>query len=240
MQLRKLWSRSTCGRGLMWCAVLVAMAGAWAEAAQARGLYVGHGRRSIDDAWSVRFNLSGGLHGATDPWAGEISDSNYPFGGYGMLGIEFNAGHDNSIEFYASLRDIEQTERFLEFDEFGFTGDGGRYRYDLETRSAGLTLRHRYPTRSGASYWGIGAGVVNATVRYSEVLNGFLNDEREEEDTGAEAHAVIGWDSNLAPALSLGLELGFRYTWLDYERFDDTGDATGFFGGVRLGFVFGR
>ena len=208
------------------------------DTATARGLYVGHGRRSVDDAWSVRLNLSGGLHGATDPWNDEISDTEYPFGGYATAGLEFNVGHRNSLEVYASLRDLEDTERFLEFDEFGFTGDGGRYRYDLESQSAGLTLRHRHPSRAGAAYWGIGGGVVHAEARYRELIDGAISDDRAEEDTGAEAHALVGWDSRLAPALSLGLELGFRYTWLDYEVFTDTGDFTGFFGGLRLGLVF--
>lgn len=232
----QLWQRASRGILVLALTVLVPFGD---QVAQARGLYVGHGRRSADDAWSVRLNVSGGLHGATDPWNDEISDSSYPFGGYGTAGIEFNVGYQNSLEVYASLRDVEDRESFLEFDDFGFTGDAGRYRYDLETQSAGLTLRHRYPTRGGASYWGIGGGVVSSTVRYAELINGFISDDREDEDTAAEAHALIGWDSRLAPALSLGLELGFRYTWLDYELFDETGDTTGFFGGVRLGIVFG-
>lgn len=237
----QLWLRASRGISLLALFLLIPLGESFTpQPAEARGLYVGHGRRSVDEAWSVRFNLSGGLHGATDPWNDEISDSSYPFGGYGTAGIEFNVGYDNSLEVYASLRDIEDRESFLEFDDFGFTGDAGRYRYDLETESAGLTLRHRYPTRGGASYWGVGGGVVRSTVRYSELLNGFVSDDREEEDTAGEAHALLGWDSRLAPALSLGLELGFRYTWLEYELFDDTGNTTGFFGGVRLGIVFGN
>ena len=72
--------------------VLILLAGSPVPEVDARGLYVGHGRRSVDDAWSVRLNLSGGLHGASDPWNDQISDSRYPFGTYGTVGLEFNVG----------------------------------------------------------------------------------------------------------------------------------------------------
>ena len=64
----------------------------------ADGLYVGHGRRSVDDTWSVRLNLSGGAASAGDPWENDsFSDTEFPIGGYGTAGLEFNVGHDNSL-----------------------------------------------------------------------------------------------------------------------------------------------
>ena len=49
----------------------------------------------------------------------------------------------------------------------------------------------------------------------------------------------MGWDGNLSPALTLGLEVGFRYTWLEYDGMPVSGEYTGFFGGLRLGIVLG-
>ncbi len=220
--------------------VLLVICAAWVTDAAADSLYVGHGRRSVDDSWSVRLNLGGGVTSASDPWEDELSDTEWPVGGYATAGLEFNVGHRNSLELYGSYRDLDDEEDFLEIDEFGDRGDAGRYRYGLESWSGGMTLRHRYPHRSGASYWGVGGGLIEAEVRYEEIVGGRVTfPRRSATDTAPEAHALVGWDGKLSPALTLGLEVGFRYTWLEYDAMPVSGDYTGFFGGLRLGIVLG-
>ena len=207
--------------------------------AAARGLYVGHGRRSADDDWSVRLNLGGGFTTATDPWDDEIADSRTPVGGYATAGLEFNVGHRNSLEIHGTYRDVSDEESFLEFDRPGGEATAGFYDYELTSWSGGLTLRHRYPHGGGASYWGVGGGVVEAEAEYQERVGSEVLPRQVRKDTAPEAHALVGWDGRLSPGLTLGLEIGFRYTWLEYEDFEASGDLTGFFGGLRLGIELG-
>ena len=50
----------------------------------------------------------------------------------------------------------------------------------------------------------------------------------------------MGWDGNLGPALTLGLELGYRHAWLEYDTDIVSGDDSGIFAGLKLGLVLGR
>jgi len=206
----------------------------------ADGLYVGHGRRSVDDAWSVRLNLSGGVHGTGDPWDDQFSDTEYPIGGYGTAGLEFNVGHRNSLEVWGTLRGVNDDENFLELDDFGDIEGRGRYDYDLTSWSGGLTLRHRYPTAHGGStYWGIGGGLVEAEIDYLEVVEGFAPDAANETQTGATALALIGFEGRLAPGLALGVEIGYRHAWLEYDNPLVEGSDSGLFAGLKLGLLLG-
>lgn len=206
----------------------------------ADGLYVGHGRRSVDDAWSVRLNLSGGASGAGDPWDEQFADTEYPIGGYGTAGLEFNVGHWNSLEVWGTLRGLNDEEAFLVLDDFGNVDGRGRYDYELMSWSGGLTLRHRYPTGGrGATYWGIGGGLVEARVDYVEAASTGADIDVEESATGPVALALIGFEGQLSPGLVLGLEIGYRHCWLEYDTRVIDPDDSGVFAGLKLGFVMG-
>jgi hypothetical protein len=206
----------------------------------AGGLYVGHGRRSVDDAWSVRLNLSGGAFGAGDPWDEQFADTEYPIGGYGTAGLEFNVGHQNSLEVWGTLRGLNDEEAFLVLDDFGDVDGRGRYDYELTSWSGGLTLRHRYPTgRGGATYWGIGGGLVETDVDYVEAASTGADISLSGTETGPVALALLGFEGNLAPGLSLGLEIGYRHAWIEYDSAVIDPDDSGVFAGLRLGLVLG-
>lgn len=209
----------------------------------AYGLY--HGRHRARDAedWTLRLNVGGGLHTATDPW-NDVPGTTDDFdpldqvGGYLTGGLEFRLGSRNSLELYGSWRDLDDTEDFYEVSSDAF----GVYRYSLESQSAGLTLRQLFGGHASSTYWGVGGGIVRARARYRERVGGSIGPLADEEDTAGEAHVLAGWDGRLAPSLLFGIELGFRYTWLEYAAPDlaDTGDFTGFFAGLRLGILLGR
>lgn len=209
--------------------------------ALANGLYVGHGRRSHDDAWSVRLNVSGGAFGAGDPWDDQFTDVEYPIGGYGTAGLEFNVGHQNSLEVWGTYRGLNDEEVFFEVDDFGEVVGRGAYDYELSSWSGGLTLRHRYPTGGGgATYWGIGGGVVEAEVDYVESLSGGAGASIVESDVGPTAQFLLGFEGNLSPGLAIGLEIGYRHAWLDYANDVVSGDDSGIFAGLKLGIGLGR
>lgn len=213
-----------------------------ASEALAGGLYVGHGRRSLQhhDDWSVRLNVSGGAFGAGDPWGDQFADTQYPIGGYGTGGLEFNVGHQNSLEVWGTFRALNDEEVFVVVDDFGSVDGRGAYDYELQSWSGGLTLRHRYPTgRGGATYWGIGGGVVEAEIDYTERLAGDDAVRAIETQTGPMALAMLGFEGNLAPGLALGLEIGYRHAWLEYDTDLIDGDDSGLFAGLKLGLVLG-
>lgn len=224
------------------CSVLVlVLALTFTHDAFADGLYVGHGRRSVDDAWSVRLNLSGGAAGFGDPWENDsFSDTEFPIGGYGTAGLEFNVGNRNSLELWTSVRGLNDEEGFLEVDDFGDVVGRGLYDYEVRSWSGGLTLRHRYPNPGGSAYWGVGGGLVEAQVDYLENVQGSTLVDVDESDVGPTAHFLIGFDGRLSPGLTLGLELGYRHAWLEYDNDIVSGDDSGVFAGLKLGLVLGR
>jgi hypothetical protein len=208
-----------------------------ADLAQADGLYVGHGRRS-QPPWSARFNVSGGLHGASDPFGSYDYYARgyhwYDFGGYGSAGLEIHTGYGNSVELYGLYRSVEDTDRFVELP-FSGNPDNVLQRFEIDAWSFGVTLRH-YETRGrGGGYVGVGGGFVQADGRLREVVNGVSTLDFDTSDEGGEIHFLVGFEGRFAPNVMVGLELGYRHAFLD-----DPEDFSGAVIGLRMGFLVGR
>jgi hypothetical protein len=209
-----------------------------APEASGRGLYVGHGLRSKDlsPQWALRLNVGGGGHAARHPLAYDRYGGWWKIAGYGTAGIEINVGWNNSLELYGTYRELSRNENLTVVSPTYPNGTPARVDYRTEGAGAGLTLRHYSIVGPGnMGYWGVGGGIIYAESRYQEVVGGSVSPLIESEDTGGEAHFVVGWDGKMSPALSLGIEIGFRYSWLD-----DTADFTGAFFGARLSLLLGR
>lgn len=228
-------------RGLRRLAALAAVVGAIllltsSSTAAADGLYVGHGLRSKDlhPGWSSRIVVSGGLHAAPDPWE-EFSDfedfyDDWVYGGYGQAGLELAIADRSALEFFGIYQKVEDRENFFTFDF-----DAGRYRFENEAFGGGVTFRRYIGRRGSFSWWGFGTGLLHGQAEYVEMVNGVIRPRLDDESTSAEIHFVVGWEGDVAPNLAVGLELGYRETWLE-----GLADFDGFFVGLRLGLRLGR
>lgn len=237
-------------RILVLAAVVAAMAVVYAPSAQARGLYKGHGRISPKvyyNPWSVRINGALGIHGAYqattvryDP--GYIVPvyrwSDWKFGYYGSGGIEFNLGKGWSIEPYGLYRRIDDQNNFRIFSTPS-TGTASYGSIDSRVYGAGVNFRIYKNWRGGAAYLGTGGGYAHGEAEWAEwrdvqetvpQVNGSVFTQ---EDSG-DFHVMAGVDFHPASALSLGFELGWRWSGLSgFNEFE------GGFAGVRLGFLLG-
>jgi len=201
----------------------------FASPALADGLYKGHGRKSAD-LWKVRLNLSGGIHGAADPYdAGRYHEWGWTtMGGFTLAGLEFRNRNLDSLEFFAGYRGVDTVDSYR-VSGFGFQ-DNVRDRYELDALHAGLTFRHYVLNRHSEAHVGAGLGFVHSESRLVEVVDGAETYRFEGDDSAPELHVLVGWERTFADPLTVGLEIGYRWTWLD-----DPNDFTGAFLGLRLG-----
>lgn len=204
--------------------------------AAADGLYVGHGLRSQDLrlGWSSRIVISGGLHAAPDPWDAfsDFQDfyDDWIYGGYGQVGLELAIADRSALELFGIYQKAEDRENFFTLDL-----DAGRYRFENEAYGGGLTFRRYIGRRGNFSWWGFGTGLLHGQAEYVEMVDGVIRSPLEDESTAAEIHFVVGWEGDVASNLAVGLELGYRETWLE-----GLADFDGFFFGLRLGLRVGR
>ena len=204
-------------------------------AADATGLYKGHGRRSSDYAWSWRVNGSVGFHGVEDPWD-QFGVNSYPVGGYTDFGLEFAVMPGQTLEVAGSYRWVSDTESILAVGGPGYIPRPGSYRYEVDSWSVGATWRYWYPRGLSSGYFGLGGGW-----EYFEQLDGGTPYLVRASGTGPEIHALVGFDATPNPRLRMGFEVGFRYAWVDFDQgIYGAGNFNGFFLGFRLGFVAGR
>lgn len=222
-----------------------------ADSADARGLYKGHGRRGVsfaaDVPWSARLNLSGGFHGASDglandgfyayggPYGFQGGWYDYDFwrlGGYVQGGLELALQGGFSMEPYGLFRRVEDT------DVYGIVpAQGGSYlpardHLEIEAWGLGMTIRRYATPGSGSAYWGVGGGYVNSTAKRWHSENGVRTFEFEDQDEAPEAHFLVGFEARALPSLSFGVELGYRYAWLE-----DASDFSGLLLGARVGIL---
>jgi hypothetical protein len=109
--------------------------------------------------------------------------------------------------------------------------------YQNEALSLGGTIRHYFPSQSmrSAGYFGFGGGYIRTEANALQLVNGESSDPIESTGEGPEAHFLLGFEGQLGIGLTLGLEVGYRHTWLDAPD-----DFSGFLAGARLGVLMGE
>jgi hypothetical protein len=227
--------------------------------ASAWGLYKGNGRHHSKEAlealahpWQARLNLSGGLHGASDA-LGDGYRYVYPYGygsyghfynydfwrlgGYVQAGLEVRLQNGFSLEPYGMFRKVDNTDKSRP-GMHGY-GAGGAFasirdHVDIEAWSGGLTLRRYAEPWYGSAWWGAGGGFVHSkSARWEWSYGSPPAYKLDHQDNAPEVHFVVGWEANMLPSATIGLEVGYRYTWLD--TFDD---FSGLILGARVGLLF--
>jgi hypothetical protein len=214
-------------------------------------LYKGHGRRSAyftpEAPWGARLNLSGGFHGAAygladdgfyaygGPYGFQGGWYDYDFwrmGGYAQAGLELALLNGFSMEPYGLFRRVEDTDTYAVVPAQGGYYYEARDHVEIEAWGVGMTIR-RYAEPGGSSaYWGLGGGYVNSTAKRWHSEGGALVFEFEDVDEAPEAHFLVGFEARALASLSFGLEIGYRYAWLD-----DATDFSGVLLGARLGIL---
>ncbi len=233
-------------------AALVAVVGiVCASSAQARGLYKGHGRivpHSLYNPWSVRVNGVFGIQGAYQATAVSYDPaylvplyrwSDWKFGYYGQGGIEFNLGKGWSIEPYGLYRRIDDVDNYRIFYSPPLGTNESFRSVDSRVYAAGVNFRIYKNWKGGAAYLGIGGGYAHGEAEWTPLLGAEVTATANggslltQQDSG-DFQLLTGLDFHPAAVLSLGFELGWRWSGLsDFNEFE------GAFGGVRVGFMFG-
>jgi hypothetical protein len=217
--------------------------------ATAHGLYVGQGRISrhiLQIPWSFRLNGSFGFHGAyrgldvrdyppvLGPGGGYVGDlgfSDWRYGHYGSAGVEFNLGRCLSLEPYGLYRQLDSYHNLrVIFDPT--TGSQVYQSIESKVYGLGANLRLYKNWHDGAAYLGFGGGWAHGDASW------FLTSPdvpiSRQKDAG-DFHLLTGIDYYAEESLSLGLELGWRWSGLDeFNQFD------GPFAGLRVGVLLGR
>ncbi len=230
-------------------AAALAVAGIFCvSSVQARGLYKGHGRispRTLHNPWAVRINGAFGFQGAFqasstvyDPvtTVPVYSFSDWKFGYYGTGGIEFNLGQGWSIEPYGLYRRITDPNNIRVFATAG-SGLQSFRNIDSRVYGAGVNFRIYKNWRGGAAYLGVGGGYAHGEAEWASLRTEIAPPSSAgsviQQDSG-DFQVMTGVDFHVATALSLGFELGWRWSGLDgFNEFE------GGFGGARVGFMFG-
>lgn len=219
-------------------AVLLATLGpllAW-DSAVAEGLYKGIGRRSADYEWTARVNGSLGFHGVEDPWD-QFGVNSFPVGGYTTFGVEKLVRTGQSIELHGSYMWVNDSRNLVASGGPGAPPRPGTYRYEVDAWNAGGTWRIYYRRGASSGFFGFGGGwVFSSDLSYQEQLEGSLPFRIDARGNGPEVHALIGYDGIPGPSVRMGMELGFRYSWVD---FDNGISGAGNFNGAYLGFRVG-
>lgn len=208
-----------------------------ADLAGATGLYKGHGRRSQDYDWRWRVNGTIGLHGVEDPWD-QFGVNSYPVGGTTDFGVEFSLPRGQSFEVAGGYRWVHDTENVVVTGP-GYISRPGNYRYEVDSWSVAGTWRFYTPHPYDNAWVGAGAGFVfDSTLEYTEQIQGGTPYRLRATGTGPEIHGCAGFQGMPDTRLRLGLEVGFRYTWVDFDQgVYGAGNFNGFYLSLRVGLV---
>ncbi len=221
-------------------ATLVLAIGVDAVAAHATGLYKGSGRRTRDYSWSWRANGSVGFHGVEDPWD-QFGVNSYPVGGYTNFGLEFSILGHQSLEILGSYHWVNDSQAIVAVGP-GLIPQPGTYRYEVNAWTVGGTWRAYFPRGNSSGFLGFGGGwVVSSDLEYREQIQGSEPYGVRASGTGPEVHVILGYDGIPGPNIRMGMELGFRYSWVDFDNgIYGAGNFNGFFLGFRLGLAASR
>ena len=225
----------TASRRTIILVAIVLAVGVDAVAAQATGLYKGSGRRTRDYSWSWRANGSVGFQGVEDP-LDQFGVNSYPVGGYTNFGLEFNVLGNQSLEILGSYLWVNDRQALLAIGP-GEAPRPGTYRYEVSAWTVGGTWRSYFPRGTSSGYLGFGGGwVVSSDLEYVEQIQGSEPYAVRASGAGPEVHAILGYDGIPGPNVRMGMELGFRYSWVDFDNgIFGAGNFNGFFLGFRLG-----
>lgn len=222
--------------------ILIVLAGlAGTDAAAEENLYKGRGLRTKDYSWSVRANASVGFHGVEDPWD-QFRVSSYPVGGYTNLGIEFAAGGRNSFEVQGGYYWVNDSQQVVALGGPPDIPRPGTYDYRVRAYSAGLNYRFWMP-RGGTSTWiGMGgAWVFGSELEYREQVSDTEPFQVEATGSGPQVNLAFGYEGATTRALRMGMELGVRYSWVDYDQgIFGAGNFNGIYLGLRIGLARAR
>jgi hypothetical protein len=217
--------------------ILLALAGlAFAETAAAENLYKGHGLRTRDYSWNLRANGSVGFHGVEDPWD-QFGVSSYPVAGYTNFGIEVAAGREHSVEIQGGYYWVNDSQAVIRLGGPPEVPRPGNYRYNVNSWSAGLNYRFWMPRGGTATWIAMGGGwVTGADLEYREQIEGAEPYRVRASGSGPQVNFAIGYEGVTTSSIRMGMELGFRYSWVDY---DNGIYGAGNFNGIYLGFRIG-
>jgi hypothetical protein len=211
------------------------------ETAAAEKLYKGLGLRTQDYSWRIRANGSVGFHGVEDPWD-QFGVSSYPVGGYTNFGLEVAAGGPHSFELQGGYYWVKDSQSVVRLGGPPEVPRPGTYQYDVSSFSAGLNYRFWIP-RGGTSMWiGMGGGwVTGAELEYREQIEGSEPFRIKASGSGPQINFALGYEGVTTTAIRMGLELGIRYSWADYDQgIYGAGNFNGIYLGFRLGLVKSR
>jgi len=211
-----------------------------ADTALADGLYKGRGRRTHDYAWSFRANGSVGFHGVEDPWD-QFRVSSYPIAGYANFGVEFALPGQHSIEIQSGYYWVNDSQNIVALGSPPELPRPGTYRYEVSSWSAGMMYRFWMPRGTTATYIGMGgAWVVAADLEYREDVSGSDPYRASASGAGPQVNFAFGYEGVANPTVRIGMELGFRYSWVNYDNgIYGAGNFNGIYLGFRLGLVGG-
>ena len=217
------------------------LATALVDTALADGLYKGRGRRTLDYSWSLRANGSVGFHGVEDPWD-QFRVSSYPVGGYANFGVEFAVDRRHSFELQGGYYWVNDQQNIVALGSPPDVPRPGTYSYEVDSWSAGIMYRFWMPRGATTTYIGMGgAWVVAADLEYREQLSGSDPYLASASGAGPQVNFVFGYEGVANASLRLGMEIGFRYSWVDYDNgIYGAGNFNGIYLGFRLGLVRGN
>jgi hypothetical protein len=223
------------------CALLVAATSLMADTAPADELYKGLGLRTRDDSWSLRANGTVGFHGVEDPWD-QFRVSSYPVGGYTNFGLEYAVTTQHSLEVQGGYYWVNDTRNVVALGSPPEIPRPGDYSYEVDAWSAGLTYRFWMP-RGGTALWIAfgGAWVLGADLEYREQIEDEEPYAASASGTGPQASFALGYEGVTTRRLRIGMELGIRYSWVDYDHgIYGAGNFNGIYLGLRVGVTRAR
>ncbi|RKZ16559.1 hypothetical protein DRQ53_06130 [bacterium] len=202
----------------------------------ADGLYKGHGLRSKDYNWSWRVNGSVGFHGVEDPWD-QFGVNSYPVAGYTSFGLEIPTVAGQSLELHGTYLWVDDAQNIVVTGGSDPLPQTGFYNYKVSAWNAGATWRVWFGGPTSTAYLGWGGGwVVDSDLEYREQLQGSTPFRLKANGSGPEVHFSFGYEATINPMVRMGMELGYRYSWVDFNQgIDGAGNFNGFFLGFRMG-----
>ena len=83
-----------------------------------------------------------------------------------------------------------------------------------------------------------GGWVVASDLEYREQISGQTPFRGKASGTGPQVNLALGYEGLVRPPFRVGMELGLRYSWVDYDNgVFGTGNFNGIYLGLRLGLV---
>jgi hypothetical protein len=203
------------------------------EAQAQERVYRGRPERIRDYSWTWRASGSVGFQGVQDPWD-QFGVSSFPIGGYASFGIERLVLGPQSLEVFGGYCWVDDRRNVVSLDGPPQLPRPGTYRYAVDAWSAGAMWRFWWPHGGSSTSLGIGgAWVAGSTLEYEEEISGTDPFRMRATGTGPQVTAVFGYEGIPAQKLRVGVELGVRYSWVE---FDQGIFGAGNFNGIYLGF----